>query len=450
MTYSPKIVEIIGKLKDFLTSPLTKATYRVSESDFSRASGKLDFAQYALLGISLLKNSLASELYNLLTNNALEVVTKSAYSQARYKIAAEFYQAWQAELLHGIEEAGFRHKTWRGYGLKAYDGSSLVLPQTPEMAAHFGTQIGGGKGKKTETAMAKCLFAYDLLNGYILQTELFKTTESELSIFKKVLWQVCAKSINLLDRGFASAAIFAYLCDTQKPFVCRLKVSFNQVVKDFMASEATDQIVHFTVSKTESFAHPATEEGAMTELSFRKGDTFPIRLVKIILPSGEIEVLATNLMDSEAISRADLGELYHLRWGIETMIDSVKNQCLMMVFSGLKPLAIAQEVYATMFVYNLRQLLINEAQIQVDEGLENRPKPTRPRKINKNVALGVLKPKIISLFLSQEPAKIVAELIRVFTQNTESVVDNKVQPKRKKSLAKRRNLVTQNNFKRAV
>lgn len=448
MTYSPKIVEIIGKLKEFLNSPQTKEAHRVSAADFSRSGGKLDFASYALLGISLLKNSLASELYNLLSTNDLAVVSKSAYSQARYKIAASFYQAWQAQLINLVSEAGLRAKTWRGYRLEVYDGTSLVLPQTPAMAERFGVQIGGGKKKKTQTAMAKCLFRGDLLNEYILQTELFKADESEVSIFKKNIWQLSANSITILDRGFAGAAIFAYLIYAQKPFVCRLKVGFNQVVKAFMANSAQDQIVCFPIPQRASFVEEGADEPK--EVCFEKDDTVSLRLVKVQLPSGEIEVLATNLLASEAISIADLSELYHLRWGIETMIDSVKNQCLMMVFSGLKPLAIAQEVYATMFIYNLRQLLIQEAQAQVDERLENSPKPLGARKINKNVALGVLKPKLIRLFLEQEPGQIIATLIQFFTRNTEAVRPNKAPPKRKKSLAKRRNLVTQTNFKRAI
>jgi IS4 transposase len=87
----------------------------------------------------------------------------------------------------------------------------------------------------------------------------------------------------------------------------------------------------------------------------------------VILPSGEIEVLATNLMDKIVITVADLADLYRQRWGVETVIDSLKNQLLLLVFSGLKPEAILQDIYASMFVYNLRQLLINEAQLLVNQ-----------------------------------------------------------------------------------
>ena len=92
MTYNAKITGVIKKLKEFLHLESTKLRFRSSESDFSRNSGKLDFSQYALLGISLLKNSLASEVYNILTFNDLVPITKSPYSQSRYKIKNFFYE----------------------------------------------------------------------------------------------------------------------------------------------------------------------------------------------------------------------------------------------------------------------------------------------------------------------------------------------------------------------
>lgn len=128
------------------------------------------------------------------------------------------------------------------------------------------------------------------------------------------------------------------------------------------------------------------------------------------------------------------------------MIDSLKNQLLMMVFSGLKPEAILQDIYATIFVYNLRKLLINEAQLLINEQVKENIKPNKyEQKVNKNVALGLLKTKIITLFLVQEPKQIIEELVILFAKNKIPLIPNKQTSKRQKSLAKRRNLVTQHN-----
>jgi Transposase DDE domain len=156
----------------------------------------------------------------------------------------------------------------------------------------------------------------------------------------------------------------------------------------------------------------------------------------VVLPTGEIEVLATNLMDKQAITVADLADLYRQRWGIETIIDSLKNQLGLMIFSGLKPAAILQDIYATMFVYNLRQLLINEVQLIVNEQVKESIRAKYKQKTNKNVASGLLKPKIISIFLAKEPKEIIDELIAYFVKNKLPVYPNKEPLKREKSLAR--------------
>jgi hypothetical protein len=351
-----------------------------------------------------------------LTINKLNTISKSAYSQSRYKIQSKLYQALNNLFLSLVYEVVISSsvatntklslKKWRGYFLEAIDGTCLVLAQTKELGDYFGKhKNGAGKSKIVETVMAKCLVRADLLNKYVIQNEVFKTTESELSICKTWLWQLNSNSISIFDRGFGSAAMFAYLVQNNKPFVCRLKISFNNIVRDFVAGNLTDTEVYFTIGKSETFVNQALSIEKDSDLGtkvisdtlIKKGTKVLVRLVKVVLPSGEIEVLATNLMDKEAITVADLGDLYRQRWGVETVIDSLKNQLLMMVFSGLKPEAILQDIYATMFVYNLRQLLINEAQLLVNEQVKENIKPNKyEQKINKNIALGVLKTKIIT------------------------------------------------------
>jgi hypothetical protein len=464
MTYSTKILEIINSLKFYLQLESTKVEFGVHFTDFSRTSGKLNFYNYALLGISLLKNSLAIELYNVLSVNDLNSITKSAYSQARYKIVPSLYQSLNCILLHSVYTSSLESDLeqtescstllkWRGYFLEAVDGTCITLPQNKEVGEHFGWHRGGSKKKPSYTAMARCLLRADLLNGFILQSEVFKTSGSELSICKKWLHELNSESISIFDRGFASATIFSYLVTYNKPFVTRLKVSFNNVVKNFVVSDCTDKEVYFTVHKTEIIPNgleiiDGKEVCRIT--CIKKGTPVKLRLVKVVLPSGEVEILATNLMDKIAITLLDLSELYNQRWGIETVIDSLKNQLLLMVFSGLKPAAILQDLYASFFVYNFRQVFINEAQKIVNQQVEEKEEPQYEQKINKNVAIGILKWKIITLFLLENPEQIIVELVVVFAQNKIPKVKDKKKPPRNKSLAKRRNLVTQKNYRKAI
>ena len=70
-----------------------------------------------------------------------------------------------------------------------------------------------------------------LLNGFLLQSEVFKTSGSELGMCKQWLCELNSESISIFDKGFGSATVFSYLVNHNKPFVTRLKVGFNNVVK---------------------------------------------------------------------------------------------------------------------------------------------------------------------------------------------------------------------------
>ena len=474
MTYNPDLVDIISKLKSFAELPKTVSDYRVGADDFTRHR-KLSFSDYAYLGISSLKNSLSVELHNLLGLNSLPVVSKSAYSQARYKIEADFYQAWNTlliSLLYGRADSGV--KKWKGYFLDAIDGSKMTLPQTTALKEAFGVQVGGSATCPTETVQGSLLCRVDVLNQYIQDVAVFALAIGELSKCKEWLWKLRSSAITLFDRGFSSAAHFAFMVKMGKPFVCRLKVGFNKQVKDFVASQEVDSVLHFVVGKTEKIPLKDLTPEQIADTSqhdayyatVQRGETVAVRVVKILLPTGEIEVLATSLYDTQQFTREDLKELYHFRWGIETIYDSLKNQMLLMCFSGIKAEAIYQDVYATVFVHNLRQMLVGQAQILVDqkqkekeenskkkESEETKKKPRKEphkQKINQNVATGVLKNTVMSLFLTKEPDQIIHDLIQYFAKNTTPIILHKKTPQRKPSLAKRRNLVVQPNYRRAM
>ena len=54
-----------------------------------------------------------------------------------------------------------------------------------------------------------------------------------------------------------------------------------------------------------------------------KTNTYSVRVVRVLLKSGEVETLITNLSEDE-FRADDFLDLYFLRWGIETTYDSLK------------------------------------------------------------------------------------------------------------------------------
>lgn len=88
---------------------------------------------------------------------------------------------------------------------------------------------------------------------------------------------------------------------------------------------------------------------------------FTLRLVRIPLPSGEIEVLATSLLDPTVYPSADFADLYHRRWRIEEAFRHIKCRLKIEQFGGETPLAIRQEFHAAILVHNLATIAAQEA-----------------------------------------------------------------------------------------
>lgn len=450
------IAQIVANLQAFMFSKATVTAYRVDPKHFTR-SGKLSFQNTVLLGVQLIKGTLSVELYNLLSINRLAAATKSAYSQVRYKILPSFYKDLNDRMIKEIyeqnlsnAESGLGLKKLKGFFINAIDGTKITLPNIDSLATVFGKQIGGSKSKPTSAVMALVMTSYDVLNHYLIQSELCPLQIGEPTVLKNWIKTLNNNTIYILDRGFAGVFTCHLFNQYKKHFVIRAKLGFNKVIKEFVASDATDIIVNFEAFKTESIENE----------TIKKGTKVKVRLVKVILPNGTVEVLITSLLDQEVFPTSDFKELYNLRWGVETSINRLKNQLLMMCFSGIKEEAIYQDVYATFFVHNLQQLLVNEAQDIVNQ-INNTPPPNdnnseikqkkqkkHKQAVNNNVAIGLMRNKIMTLFLSRKPEIIIKELITLFAQYKESVRPNRKWWKRNRSLAKRRNLVTQTNYKR--
>jgi len=357
-------VKTIQTLREFIGKQDTMETYRTDPKAFTRRR-TLDFPTMVYLLLSNMTKTLAVELENLLSSQKIDTITASAFTQRRYLISHKLFSDLN-NLLVGLfysDQNPVIH-TWSGFKLKAIDGSICTLPETPELRNKFGTQRGGSKKNPTYTCQTRLMLMHDVLNKMVIKSELHPLSKAEVSVAYDWVEQLSDDSLYLFDRGFGSFLLFWLMQKYQKHFVVRLKLGFNKVVSDFVASGKTDEIVQFTTHTKLSHGNEIVP----------KDTTITVRLVRVILENGDIEVLATSLLDQTAYPTEVFGELYNSRWGIETCLDTLKNKFLMLCFSGIKPAAIYQEVYALMLLYNVHQLLLKPAQAIVDDKVARKKK----------------------------------------------------------------------------
>ena len=83
-----------------------------------------------------------------------------------------------------------------------------------------------------------------------------------------------------------------------------------------------------------------------------------VRVVRVLLDTGEYETLATSLPRS--FTSAEIKALYHTRWGIETAFRELKYGMGLVNLHGKKDDFVKQEIFSAMLMMNFCNRIVNE------------------------------------------------------------------------------------------
>ncbi|MEN8220811.1 MAG: transposase [Pseudomonadota bacterium] len=124
-------------------------------------------------------------------------------------------------------------------------------------------------------------------------------------------------------------------------------------------------------------------------------ETITVRFVRFRLSTSEIEVLVTSLLDSDKYTIQMLKELYHLRWGIETLFGVLKERLKLDNFTGKTVAAVKQDFFAALFLIGLESILTQAADLY----LFNKSSLKQIRQtVNNMVSFNAIKNFIIEMF----------------------------------------------------
>ena len=437
-------LQIISKLKEFLILAIQeKEEYCQKPTDFTRTR-KLPFIRVVLLILNLLKRSLSVELVNFFEQIGKEedLASKSAFSMARKKLKALFFKDWNKVLLKTYyQQARDYLQTWKGFILLGVDGSTAYLFNDAggEMKKHFGLHLG--------KVMGRLMTCYDVLNEMIVLGNLNPIGDSENKIayewLNELKQKMCyiLRPLMLYDAKFPGFRMIYEHLQREIDFVVRCSPEFNIQIKRFVASGKKQQIIDL---------FPTTQViKELRELGYEVNiDThLKVRLVRIELSNGEIEILITSLLDKKKYPHADFQPLYERRWGSETAYDTLKNKLQIEVLSGHCSQAVLQDFYAALMIANLQSLVEQECKPEIEE-INQRRKDEYA--VNQNVAIGCLKNRVIKLFLSEQPEEILDKLKFLFIKHLEPVRPNRSFPRTKKIKHLNGKYKTQKNYRRAI
>jgi hypothetical protein len=291
---------------------------------------------------------------------------------------------------------------------------------------------------------------FDIFSKIITQATLFDKRKSDLlCCIENQIKNVPKDAIAIYDRAYGSQ-ILPFLHNLYgSKFVIRLKTDFSNTVKAFMQSAENEMFV------TEPLNEKACKR--LADLGIRKSklDTISYRLVKVLLSTGEIEVLMTNLDNTFTIS--DLAEIYRLRWGIETCFGGIKNHQMLGIFSGYSEIAVKQDIWCCLIFYNLQtitELSVAEKLEAVNNKRKNKPSKNKKKEnkgyqLNRNIGANTLRMYLPDLLQCPENQidKYLDEMGIYYLQSLEPIRE-KTQERKRKMMRQNDRHHTEMNYKR--
>lgn len=338
-------------------------------------------------------------------DQTLEPASASAWSQARLKLAhTAFIELNQQAVVEPFYEAASRN--WRGHRLVAMDSSWIHLPNTEALGREFGwVECKNQTGQCGRYVQGRLSVLTDVLNRMALQTFLVGWQTHERTLALEHLKVLAVKDLALLDRGFAGYELFARFISQQRHFICRCGQSGFREVNRLLGADRAGVSVVVKLSAPNGTVAELRAAGVALEIG--------VRLVTIRLSTGELEVLATSLLEERAYPTEDLGKLYGQRWGIETYYQLLKSRLDLENFTGRSVEAVRQDVHATILLSNLESVLTRDTQRQM--AAQTAQSGAAARQVNRAVSFHALKHHLLELLLSKEPpAQVLQKLQRLF------------------------------------
>lgn len=391
--------------------------YKVSKNDFTRKR-KQSFQNTILFMINFLTKSLSIEIENFLAfikgsigkQNA-EHYTKSAFVQCRKKIKPEVFKYLSESLVDEFyTDNDASVKLWNGFRLLAVDGSRMTLPDTQELEDIYGRTKNQSK---TGVIQARVSVLYDVLNKFVLDGSLSPLTTGENKLALEHLKFSAKNDLIIYDRGYPSFNLMYEHYDRSVDFLIRAKIDFNNVTRKFYESGLRSDIVKMFPGKNTK----------LSDKLYTKDTYVKVRLERVELPGGEVEILITSLCDSTKYPNSIFKKLYFMRWGVEIFYDELKNKIKAEHFSGYSQNSILQDFYAALFVSNVQSLIVGD----INDELASESKDNKYQyKVNTNLSYGFLKNRIIELFFSDKEMSIITEELRtLFKKHTIPIRPNR-------------------------
>ena len=420
----------INKFKESIECDNLNNKCKKREKDFSR-NRKLTPKDLILFTLNNRGKTTKMELYDFTQEYNIDEVSAPALLKQREKLNEDIFKELNKEsLIRFYGEFPQEVKTYKGNILAAIDGSDCEVPNTKTTRERYKSINSKDDERVARIKLSNC---YDVINGYVLDTEIaeYKHWEIDLAIKHIKTTSYITEYfpiIYVMDRGYFSLATMYHFINDGTKFIIRLNKNFLKLEQESMQSD--DEIVEIKYQYDRIRAYKNKDEEFYNY--YKNGNTISLRFVNIKLSTGEIETIMTNIGEDE-LSIEDINKIYKLRWGIETSYHELKESMQVTNISSSKDTIIKQEIYSQMTVYNIIRSITNDLNSQIEQA-----KYKHPMKTNFNMAVGFVKRFLLKILIEKDNKKrkeLSEVLFENILKNLIPIRDGRKYPRDKKKLS---------------
>lgn len=336
-------------------------------------------------------------------------VSKSALTKARRKFSETAFIEASDFVVQRYYESTPNIERWHGHRLLAGDGSLYYLPPTPDIANTFGRvpnpQIGF-------YCQAQTNYIYDVLNEFVITAQIGQYKQSEQKQLQLMLKHLKRDDLLLLDMGYPAMWLMCYLIANGIDFCIRVCPEHSWKAVKQLLDSGKDEI---TVEMKPS----ADAKKVLKELGVEP-KPFKVRVIRVELDNGTIEVLFTSVFD---VAATEFKELYHGRWFIEEKIKQLKHRTEIENFSGKTALSVKQDFFAKIFTVNLTCLIASKVKPQIQNDTEH---CKHQYQLNWTQILAKMRNCSFLLFITDRANSIIEKLQVAFRKCKEIVRPNRI------------------------
>ena len=281
-----------------------------------------------------------------------------AYSQARHQLPETVYQEISSSIRDrlGVQAADGR---WCNREVCIVDGSSVSMPDEPELQAAFPQPVGQKYG--CGFPVARLLAQFSWASGALMEVVIDSLKVGELTMYRRIFDRVPSAAVVLGDRHFGSYYDLAQLRARGLDGVFRLHQRRPRGFRSGTRLGPDDHLITWTKPKVLPRGIDAQEwsriPATLTVRHVRRSvgaPGFRSRCVNVV----------TTLLDPQTYPAEKLVALYGDRWMVELNLRSMKTTLRMDVLKCKSVAMIRKELLMYQIAYNLVRTLMWQAAVR--------------------------------------------------------------------------------------